>query len=189
MIGKRVKKTLKTVMAFFWWIAVLALVFLLVSVIGAKLKGEVPKVFGYSVLRIVSGSMEPEILTGEYIITKEIAPEDVKVGDVISFYSEERAIYGMPNTHRVEEIIYGENGIEFVTKGDANLTNDTVNAKGDKLIGFYIGKPRIISALVGALNGSGMFILLIGLQIATFTIITVSFVKKNSVKDDQKTND
>ena len=49
-----------------WWISVALLAMLLVNIFSAKIRGEVPTVFGYSVMNIVSGSMEnkedPELL-------------------------------------------------------------------------------------------------------------------------------
>ncbi len=178
-------KIVKGVLSALWWLVLIGLVLLIVSIIGAKLKGEVPKIFGYSVMRIISGSMEPEISIGDYILTRECDPESVKPGDIISFYSDDPTIYGMPNTHKVEAITRTENGIEFVTKGTANPIPDTVSAKADKLIGVYKGKLQFLAKLSDALDGGGMFVILILLQFATITVVVLTFIKKNADENKQ----
>ena len=105
---------------------------------ASKIRGEIPYFFGYSVMNIVSGSMEDTIPEGSYILIKKVDATEVRNGDIICFYSDDPAIKGYPNTHKVvEDPIYGENGIEFVTKGDANPRKDDYTAKGDKLIGRH----------------------------------------------------
>lgn len=164
-----VKKTLSAL----WWVAVALVAFLMVSVLSAKIKGEVPSVFGYSVLNIVSGSMEPEIEEGTYILVKNEGPENIKKGQIICFYSEDPDIYGHPNTHRVvEEPIVTESGYEFVTRGDANGKDDEVTAKGDRIIGVYVKELGFLSKLSESLGGNTMFIIIavmmIGLTFMSF---------------------
>ncbi len=171
----------RIILASLWWLVVALLAIVLISVLGAKFKGEVPNICGYSVMRIVSGSMEPEISTGEYILVKKTPPHEIEQGQIISFYSEDKAIYGLPNTHRVVERVNTESGLEFVTKGDASPINDTVNAKEEKLIGVYVAKLEWLTRLSGALNGNGMFILFIVLQMGVFAIIIYSYVKKRAL--------
>ena len=67
-------------------------------------KGNTPKVFGYHVLRIVTGSMEPTYGKDSLILVKYRNPEGIEVGDVISFYSNDPTLEGAVNTHRVVEI-------------------------------------------------------------------------------------
>ena len=49
-------------------------------------KDEVPSVGGIFPLIVLTDSMYPEIESGDLIINKTIDPEDVKNGDVISFF-------------------------------------------------------------------------------------------------------
>ena len=51
-------RVVKAVLSAIWWAALILLAVLLVNIIGAKMRGEVPRVFGYSVMNIVSGSMD-----------------------------------------------------------------------------------------------------------------------------------
>ena len=148
------------------------------SILGAKMRGEVPFVANHSIMRIVSGSMESEIPEGSYILIKKIDPEQIKKGDVITFYSTDYMIYGLPNTHRVvEEPILTEDGYEFVTRGDANPVNDKVTAKGDMLIGIYVKRLDGVTKFSEALEGGGMMILILVLEVLIFAMAAFMFVK------------
>ena len=169
-----IKKTLGAL----WWVLLIGLAILMFSIIGAKMRGEVPKVFGHSVMKIVSGSMETEIPEGSYILIKEIDPAEVKEGDVITFFSSDYAIYGLPNTHRVvEPPIVTDGGIEFVTRGDANPTNDKVTASGDRLIGIFVRRLDGLTEFASALDGGGMMILMLVLEAFIFAMAAWMFVK------------
>ena len=165
-------KIIKTALAVLWWGAVIGLAFLLVSIIGAKLKGEVPKVFGYSVMQIVSGSMEDKIPTGTYILIKEVDASEIKRDDIICFFSDDRLIQGHPNTHRViADPIQGENGLEFITKGDANPKADDVTAKEDRLIGRYVKSLNGLTAFTKALEGNGMITIMMVIMVASVGMV------------------
>ncbi|MGN1120519.1 MAG: signal peptidase I [Oscillospiraceae bacterium] len=118
-----------------------ALCVLTVYVMGCNMRGKVASVFGVSIVRVVSGSMEPSIHEGDYIILKQTDPEDLRVGDVICFYSTDSAIYGKPNTHRIVSVL--DDG-SFVTKGDANSVSDSAVVSPEKIIGRYDGKAGFL---------------------------------------------
>lgn len=180
-----IKKTLGAL----WWVLIIGLAILMFSIIGAKMRGEVPKVFGHSVMKIVSGSMETEIPEGSYILIKEIDPAEVKEGDVITFFSSDYAIYGLPNTHRVvEPPIVTDGGIEFVTRGDANPTNDKVTARGDRLIGIYVRRLDGLTEFASALDGGGMMVLMLVLEAFIFAMAAWMFVKAKKKAREQPNN-
>ena len=51
---EKITRALKIVAKVFWWGATILVALLVVSIIGAKAKGEVPYFFGYSIMNIVS---------------------------------------------------------------------------------------------------------------------------------------
>lgn len=189
MIFKDKKKLIKKSLSVLWWGFTVLLALVLVNVIGAKLTGKVPSAFGYSVVNIISGSMEDEIPQNSYILIKKIDPEDVKRGDVICFYSTDPTIYGMPNTHRVvEDPIVTEAGYEFVTRGDANLINDKVTASGDRLIGIYVKNLDGLTSFSEFLSGNTMFFVIIGLQFALFALVIYNLIigKRRPAEEESK---
>lgn len=92
----------------------------------------VPKVFGFQIYTVTTGSMDPAIPVGSMVYVKYIEPDLVKEGDVIVFYGqgEESSLI----THRVvsNSPVMGE----FITKGDANDQND----RAPVLYMNYVGK-------------------------------------------------
>ena len=71
-------------------------------------------IFGYTFFEVATGSMADTIEIGDVVIVE--LTKDVRKNDIIVYKDEENFI-----THRLIEI--DENG-EFITKGDANNTED-----------------------------------------------------------------
>jgi signal peptidase len=108
---------------------------------------EVPDFMGYKPFIVLSGSMEPTILTGDMVLTKEIAAEGIVQNDIITF----RADQDVMVTHRVTEVINENGKISFITKGDANVGADNIVVKAEDLEGIYLGR-------VGGLGRIAMFL-------------------------------
>ena len=104
---------------------------ILIIIILLCLPFTIPKILGGQIYTVVSGSMEPAIPVGSLVYVETMEPADVKENDVIAFYGgpDANAII----THRVIEnrVIMGE----FITKGDANQTNDMNPVDYDEFIG------------------------------------------------------
>ena len=78
----------------------------------------VPRVMGYEVYEVVSGSMEPEIPMGSVCYVKPVPPERVAEGDVIAFQKSETDVV-------VHRVVYNKTSLgEMVTKGDNNNVED-----------------------------------------------------------------
>lgn len=139
MTKKKAFRVLKYALTGLWWTVLLLGIVLVISFLSAHFRGEVPRIGNYSVMHIVSESMEPNIPMGTYILVKRVPAEEVKKDDVICFYSTDPTIYGRPNTHRVVEQPYWENGeLYFVTKGDNNPIPDKDPASAERLIGVWV---------------------------------------------------
>lgn len=53
----------------------------------AKRQNEVPSLFGYSSVVILSGSMRPDFNKGDYALVKSVDTNSLAVGDIIAFYA------------------------------------------------------------------------------------------------------
>ncbi len=104
---------------------------------------EVPKIGGVCPLIVLTGSMEPEISSGDLIIVNQIDAKDIKKGDIIAFFDPDGNGSSVL-THRVVDIIKQEGKLSFKTKGDANNSEDRLAVSEDKLVGIY--KTRIPGA-------------------------------------------
>ncbi|HAY72516.1 MAG TPA: signal peptidase I [Ruminococcaceae bacterium] len=140
-----------------------------VSVLNAS-AGKVPSVLGFSVLQVQTGSMEPEIPVGGIVITFKVKPDSLKVGDVISFYSNDTTISGKVNTHRIVEINDSDSGEKiFKTKGDANDAVDEAAVYQIDLIGKVIVN-------IGTVGSSVLSVLRNPKIILIFIVIPLIFI-------------
>jgi signal peptidase len=77
--------------------------------------------FGWTVVRLATGSMTPTFPTDSLLITHSVPAADVSVGDIVMV---QRA-GALPITHRVIAMHAAAGGLEQLTlKGDANATKD-----------------------------------------------------------------
>lgn len=121
-------------------------------------KGNTPKVFGYYVLRIVTGSMEPTYGKDSLIFVKYKNPEEIKVGDVISFYSNDPTLEGAVNTHRVVDIEKDGSKITFTTRGDANNADDLYRTDSRAVLGVVFGSSLILGKLSRLVSNPLIFV-------------------------------
>ena len=176
----KTKKIIDKAFSITWWALFAALFALVFGIISAKVKGEVPKIFGYSVVKIISPSMGEEIPVGTYVVIKETDPEDIEEWDIICFYSDDPAIKGYPNLHRVvQPPIQVGDGYEYVTKGDGNPSEDSVTAKSEKLIGKYVKSLDWLTNLSDAANSKGMMTFVVTLAFLSVGMIVVIVALKS----------
>ena len=101
-------------------------------------KDEIPNIGGTMMFIVLSDSMHPEIKSGDIIVCKEIAPEDVDVNMVISFYdpaSKGTAVV----THKIVEKIEEDGKLYFRTRGINNNSDDKILVPADRIIAQYTG--------------------------------------------------
>lgn len=110
---------------------------------------QLPKLWGWQMFSILTGSMEPAIPTGSVIYVKPADIEDIQEGDIITF----RLGSGKVNTatHRVVEVL--EDGVK--TKGDANANVDAT----------IVDEKRLLGRVVYTLPFCGYFLMLLGTPI------------------------
>lgn len=109
----------------------------LMALAGRRSPDGIPTFRDYKVLSVISGSMEPEIHTGDVIVIKPVAEAaQIAEGDIITFRSgEEQQIL---ITHRVVGIIsVNQEPAAFVTKGDANDSEDPSTVAFKQVVGRY----------------------------------------------------
>ena len=133
--------------AIFIWLLLIGIT-LLIYVADIKIramKGDYtpPK---YNAYVVETGSMIPEILVKDVVLTKKIDTEDIKVGDVITFLSSDPRLPDITITHRVVDIytdpVTGD--IEYQTKGDNNNTADATLTPSYNVLGKVILKlPKL----------------------------------------------
>ncbi len=109
----------------------------------------VPRVLGMRPFAVLSGSMEPTYHVGSLIYVKATPPEEIQIGDPITFVLNEDL---MVATHRVVRI----EGEYFYTKGDANNAEDISPVYFKNLVGkpvFSIPYMGYVSAFINTKRG------------------------------------
>lgn len=137
-----------------------ASLFVLLVVVSTP-AGQVPQVMGFSILRVMSVSMEPEIPEQSMLLVHKTDPDALQVGDVITFFSSDPTLNGTLNTHRITRIDRQRTGLQFVTKGDANALADRQDVKGSQVVGKVILVSPLLGRLVGLVSTPLVFGLLI----------------------------
>ena len=95
-------------------LGIILLVFIYNNIQTRILGNDYSSLFGYSTFEVVTGSMDPEIQIGDWIIVK-YAGNNIEPKDVITYQKDGEFV-----THRVIEEYNGT----YITKGDANNTKD-----------------------------------------------------------------
>lgn len=179
--GGRSKKSLKSYIVSMTVLALSVLICVIVTV-QTLVNGYV-NIFGYSVFRVVTGSMEPTIPIGAVLLSRETGVDDVEVGDIICFRSRESSHYGSIVTHRVVSISEDENGKKYLeSRGDANYSSDPYFVQEENLIGkviWYTGKEGAFNKVLAFVSGKIGFLALIVIPILLIAGLILYGVGRN----------
>ena len=163
-----------------------------ISVLNAS-AGKVPSVFGFSVLQVKTGSMLPEYEIGTVVVTKKVDVNDLKEGDVISFYSLDKDISGEVNTHRIVKVEHGgdDNAPYFTTKGDNNSDVDKMKVWPNQIVGKVVYNLGTVSgSFIGVFQNPKVifFVIILPLIFITFgeavNLVTMIAESKSQKKED-----
>lgn len=111
------RKVLKVLQVFIIIVLVIMILMSLYTIIARFFfKNNLPKVFGFAQVVVVSGSMEPTYQIGDMLIIHE--EKDYRVNDIVTYHWGNTFV-----THRVIGVASGET-TSFLTKGDFNNTAD-----------------------------------------------------------------
>lgn len=183
---KRVRKIIKVVGNVLFGLVLACVALMVFFMIRSRVAGTPPMVFGHYVFIVLSGSMEPSIHTGGVVFVKPVAPEELKVGDVVTFsgFAGSKAL----TTHRIIEVTQDEeNGLTFLTKGDANEDPDPNRTLPTNVIGKATGSAPLLGYLMSFVQtrqGLMTFILVPAGLLIIYEVF--SYIRKRGQKDDVK---
>lgn len=135
----------------------------------------VPKLWGYGIYTVTSGSMEPEIHTGDVIYTRPAEFQELQEGDVITFSMNQGKT---TVTHRIQKIDQENRLIQ--TKGDANEESDRTWISESTVLGkveYSVRRLGYLALLAASVSGKlfllAVFMWMAAAQIAMAAIGTV----------------
>lgn len=104
------------------------------SLINAKRNpNSVPGIGPYKFMSVLSGSMSPTFNTYDMIVDKNVSPENLKKGDVITFREDTKTLV----THRIVDIQNINGKRAYKTRGDANNVDDERLVYDSEIEGVY----------------------------------------------------
>lgn len=135
-----------------------------------------PKLLGFQGYAVLSGSMEPDIPVGSIVYDKEVEPETLKTGDVITYQLSDNTLV----THRIISI--DENVEEIITKGDANDVEDGAPVSYSKVV----GKMSFSVPLIGYITIYGKTKLGIAAVCGVIVVLLLVNFLPDIFKEDEK---
>ena len=180
------KKTFKIIRSVVCWVFIAVLVVTSATVVVAKINGTNPSVLGYSIYRVSSGSMSPELEVGDVILGKAVDnPMDIKVGDVVT-YKGRGELSGMLITHKVIVAPHEEDGIlELQTQGIANEIPDTpINV--DRVVSVVVTKVGFLTIFYDYFFSPWGLLTVVALIILVFIDEVIVMVKTIAGYDNKK---
>ncbi len=147
-------------------IVILTLVFYIGYLKVIKNENDI-NILGFRQYMVATGSMEPKYNVGDMIIIRETPEEEIKIGDIINYISEN----GIDTiTHRVVDIIEKDGQTYYKTKGDNNNSEDSELVNYSQVKGTLVFKiSKLGTIMTKLLTGTGITIL--------FAVIILSYLR------------
>lgn len=120
---------------------------------------------GFRIFNVATGSMVPEYNVGDILVSKEINPEDLQIGDNIVYKGEKQDFKGKMVTHQIIDKREENGKLYFTTKGIANEEADPEISE-DQIYGKIVYKTIILSFISRIINNIYAFYFLIFVPIA-----------------------
>lgn len=156
---KKIGKIIKTI--FNVAITIFVLLFLLIVCLQRFSNNQIT-FLGYRMFSVASSSMAPDYNIGDVLIVKKTEPDQIKVGDSISYYGKVGSFAGKVITHQVIKIDKDvDKNLVFHTKGISNLVEDPL-VYADQIYGVVVHRSEVLSFIYRTVNTKyGMFIFIV----------------------------
>lgn len=140
----------------------------------------VPRFFGIVPRVVMSGSMEPTIMTGSICLVNErVDPDSLEVGDVVAF----TLVSGKEVTHRIIQ----KDATTFRTKGDNNEDPDISPISRDQVVGeTVLTIPYLGYLIVGLKTPQGIIIAVTALAVFILLGFITPRVKEKKEETEAK---
>lgn len=180
-------KVLKTIWNILYTLMFIIVVLMLIVVIMQRVTNNNITIGGIRMFSVATGSMVPVYNVGDVLISKEIEPEKIKVGDDIVYQGEKGSYSDKVITHRVISIEKQEDGnYKIITQGVANNAQDP-EIDQTQVYGKIICKLHILSFLSKITRNIYAFYFIIFIPVAILVYKNVKNMM--SIGDEEEEND
>ena len=182
------EKVVKIVSKILYQILVVVCLVVAAVIILQKVTDSNRSIAGYRIFRVITGSMEPEYDVGEVVISKEVNPNSIKVGDDIVYLGTYGEYNGKIIMHSVIAIDTDKNGnLNFHAKGLHSSSVEDPQIKANQIYGVVKFKSEILTVLYKlATNIYSLFVIISVLVLNVFISFRLS--GKNKIQQLSESN-
>lgn len=162
-------------------IFIIVLFILMIAILQRTTNNEIT-LFGYRIFVVATGSMVPEYEVGDVLVSKEVDPSTIQVGDDIVYEGKEGSFKDKIVTHQVIMIEKENDNYRIQTKGIANTKADPEITQNE-VIGKVIYKMGALSLLQRAMSNNYVFFFIVFVPIVLLTFR--QFIKSRLDDDDE----
>lgn len=161
-------------------------IILCLTVVAQVMTNGYVQIGGFSLFRVVTGSMEPTLPVGSLLVCRQTPIDQIEEDDIVCFVSRSPEMMGKVITHRVICVYENADGqILLETKGDANLSADGELVTASNLIGRvsrYAKDGNLMAMFINILTDKVGFFLLILFP----TLLIAGFILRACMKNMQR---
>lgn len=137
-------------------IITIIIIFISIIIVVQKITNNKQSFLGLRLFRVQTGSMIPKYQIGDVILVKEVDPNEIKIGNDVTYQGNKGSMKGMVVTHRVVDIEEVDGKRIFHTKGIANKLEDPAIDE-NQITGVVQTKMYILSFICILLNNKYVF--------------------------------
>ena len=181
-------KILKIIGNIIYTIIFIIVLFILIIAILQRTTNNEITLFGYRIFVVATGSMTPKYEVGDVLVSKEVDPATIQVGDDIVYEGKEGSFKDKIVTHQVIMIEKENDNYRIQTKGIANTKEDPEITQNE-VIGKVIYKMGVLSLLQRAMSNNYVFYFVVFVPIVLLTFRQVLKSRLDDEDDDEEDED
>lgn len=187
---KKIKenKALKVIGNIIYILLFIIVILMLVVVILQRVSDNSISFGGYRLFTVATGSMEPEYQVGDVLISQEIDPNEIQVGDNIVYRGNTGSFKDKIVTHQVVSIREENGEKKITTKGIANVEEDP-EIDGSQVYGKVIYKVKTLSFIGQIIKNIYVFYFIIFVPIAIIIFRQVRIILKKDDDEEEENKD
>ena len=168
-------------------IFIIVLFILIIAILQRTTNNEIT-LFGYRIFVVATGSMTPKYEVGDVLVSKEVDPATIQVGDDIVYKGKEGSFKDKIVTHQVIMIEKENENYRIQTKGIANTKEDPEITQNE-VIGKVIYKMGVLSLLQRAMSNNYVFYFVVFVPIVLLTFRQILKSRLDDEDDDEEDED
>lgn len=186
-ILKKIKenKALKIIGNILYILLFIVVILMLVVVILQRASSNTISLGGYRIFTVATGSMVPKYEVSDVLVSKEIDPSEIKVGDDIVYLGKEGSFKDKVVTHQVISIEEENGNYKIITKGIANIEQDPEITQ-DQVFGKIVYKVKTLSFIGKMISNIYIFYFVIFIPIALIIFKQIKNIASAHEEDDDE---